>query len=226
MRKAIAMIELIFAIVVIAISVVTIPTMMAIANNSNKTMVLDDDVMLRLKSETLEIFQSRWDGNYGLDENSSMGRIVNTASGNYECDDDDFKRKNKLTTRLCSDTNLTASAIPNSGSGDVRNGIEQLNGFDQDVIEIVTTDASLGAESIDIDVEYGVSYVSDNFADHDGGKSRKDIVWRLGFSDNLAPSASASTTNLKRVVVNFKNEDLGVDTTLSFFKSNIGVADE
>lgn len=224
MRKAIAMIELIFAIVVIAISVVTIPTMMAIANNSNKTMVLDDDVMLRLKSETLEIFQSRWDGNYGLDENSSMGRIVNTASGNYECDDDDFKRKNKLTTRLCSDTNLTASAIPNSGSGDVRNGIEQLNGFDQDVIEIVTTDTSLGAESIDIDVEYGVSYVSDNNSS-DLGHTRK-FEWRLGASGNLAPLASVPTTNLKRVAVNFKNEDLGVDTTLSFFKSNIGVADE
>lgn len=224
MRKAIAMIELIFAIVVIAISVVTIPTMMAIANNSNKTMVLDDDVMLRLKSETLEIFQSRWDGNYGLDENSSMGRIVNTASGNYECDDDDFKRKNKLTTRLCSDTNLTASAIPNSGSGDVRNGIEQLNGFYQDVIEIVTTDTSLGAESIDIDVEYGVSYVSDNSVS-DLGHTRK-FEWRLGASGTLNPAPAAGTTNLKRVAVNFKNEDLGVGTTLSFFKSNIGVADE
>ena len=64
MRKAIAMIELIFAIVIIAISVLTIPTMMTVANKASKGIVIDEDVMARLSGWALDKSQARWDRNY------------------------------------------------------------------------------------------------------------------------------------------------------------------
>lgn len=72
MRPAMAMIELIFAIVIIAISVMTIPSMMSVADKASKGMAIDDDVMARLSGWVLDKFQARWDGNYGASGSGAL----------------------------------------------------------------------------------------------------------------------------------------------------------
>ena len=44
MRSAMAMIELIFAIVIIAISILTIPSMLSVAEQVSKVMIIDEDI--------------------------------------------------------------------------------------------------------------------------------------------------------------------------------------
>jgi len=63
-RPAMAMIELIFAIVIIAITVITIPVMINVAGELSKRMSIDDDVMTRLSSQMIDKFQARWGGEY------------------------------------------------------------------------------------------------------------------------------------------------------------------
>lgn len=227
MRKAIAMIELIFAIVVIAISVITIPTMMAVSNNANKTMILDDDAMIRLKSIATEKFQARWDGSYILDRNDTQTWYISVLpinSGDFNCTDGKRAVGSALKTNRDCNMSQIAHDIPlPKGSGDVSDGIEQVNGGTE-TIEIQRSDGNSTAY-YEMNAAYSVRYVPFNL-----DKSTPHMIrakWTLGSSTSLNVGGSTTAnSHLKRVSIRFFNDDLGVDTTLSFFKSNIGVANE
>jgi len=214
MRPAMAMIELIFAIVIIAISVMTIPSMMSIAAQASKGMAIDDDVMSRLSGWTLDKFQARWDDNYEI----SDSRALNIAAeDDLNCSRNVaglFYRVNLDTNTSCNMA-LAPSAIPAPGSGILANGIEQLNNGSEPITIAVST-----GESYDITATYRVTYVSSTVTPLTGS-STQTATWVLGSSTAMAPSASG-TSHLKRVVTRFNNTALGVDATLTFFKSNKG----
>jgi hypothetical protein len=233
MRPAIAMIELIFAIVIIAISVMTIPSMMNIAAEASKRGSIDDDVMSRLSAQVMDKFQARWGGEYtGVDNNvATPAYISSLSSADLRCDravGAQFFRRNPDANSI--DCNLTQVplAIPatvgsgaNEADGNVSKGIEKLNGG----TETLSVTSSTG-EKVNISATYGVSYVSAAVAV--AGGNRETARWILGSSDNMMPpdgslgAVPAARTHLKRVVVHFYDTTLGVDSTLTFFKSNIG----
>ena len=86
MRPAMAMIELIFAIVIIAISVMTIPSMMNVANESAKRILVDDDTMVRLKSQAMDKFQARWGGEYNSTDGESNPLFMNISNLSIQTD--------------------------------------------------------------------------------------------------------------------------------------------
>lgn len=214
MRPAMAMIELIFAIVIIAISVMTIPTMMSIANNASKGMAIDDDIMARLSGWTIDKFQARWDGNYSA-----------SGSGPLWIDQSDLNCSRIGGYRIGSDDNVSSmqcnmaawdTTIPNpSLDGNVSLGIEQLNGGSE-AITITPTDGT----PYTVTATYSVAYV-DSTVTPLTGSNTQTAIWVLGSSSTMNPSPSG-TSHLKRVVTRFKDDTLGVNTTLTFFKSNKG----
>jgi hypothetical protein len=216
-RPAMAMIELIFAIVIIAISVITIPTMMSVANNAAKGIVIDEDAMARLSGWTLDKFQARWDRNY-LASGSGALNIATIADlncsrvGGYRIGSDE-----NISSMQCN-TVQAPSAIPNpSLDGNLSLGIEQLNGG-AETISVTTS----GGTTVDINATYSVRYVDSTVATNGNIQT---ALWRIGSSSSMAPdgwTAAVDATHLKRVVTRFQNTALGVDTTLTFFKSNKG----
>lgn len=218
MRSAMAMIELIFAIVIIAISVIAIPSMMAVANQVSKTVMIDDDVMSRLLGWTMDKFQARWDGNYAASGSGILGasgsdlncsRIV--ASVRY--------RENNNSNAQCDDLNRTASVIPTpQGSGILANGIEQLNGG----LETIRIISASGTE-YDVNASYAVSYVSSALDAPPVGNTAT-ATWIIGSSTDMDPAPSSLTvpTHLKRIVTRFYDPVTQTDTVLTFFKSNKG----
>lgn len=216
MRHAMAMIELIFAIVIIAISVMTIPSMMSVADKASKAMAIDDDVMARLSGWTIDKFQARWDGNYSA---SDSGPLNIAAEEDLNCS----RGSGNVWYRIGSDENVSSmqcnmaawdTTIPNpSTDGNLSRGIEQLNGGSE---PIAITAA--GGTPYNITATYSVAYVDSTVAT---AGNTATAVWRLGSSSAMNPSPSG-TSHLKRVVTRFNNTDLGVDTTLTFFKSNKG----
>lgn len=232
-RPAMAMIELIFAIVIIAITVITIPVMMNIAGDLSKRMSIDDDVMTRLGSQMIDKFQARWGGEYtGVDNNDStaiyISEINSTADlrcsrpvGTY------FFRVNPDSIAECNVTQ-TPNAIPavstaNGGAanGDVAGGLEMLNAGTETLNVLTST-----GEVIDLNATYNVRYVDSTVA---LAGNTATAIWRLGSSGTITAdnggslgTAAGDRTHLKRVVVRFWNSTLQVDTTLSFFKSNKG----
>lgn len=234
MRSAMAMIELIFAIVIIAISIITIPIMMSIAGQSSKRIIIDDDVMSRLSSQMIDKFQARWGGEYVVDANQSIDSNISVLSGvsDLNCSrlDGVYYRINPDSTAEC---NLSQSprAIPstvgngaNQADGNVSKGIEKLNGG----TETLSITSSTG-EAFDINATYNVRYVPSTLTAMNANTAT--ATWRLGSSGTIGVDNNGSLgtvltdrTHLKRVVVRFWNNSLGVDTTLTFYKSNIGIS--
>ncbi|MDD5716424.1 MAG: type II secretion system protein [Sulfuricurvum sp.] len=217
MRSAMAMIELIFAIVIIAISIMTIPSMMNIADNATKKAVIDDDIIPRLSGWVFDKFQARWDQNYQtggsgpLIMNPDTGDLNCTRNGRYRWGSDE-----NITSMECN-TAANPSVIPAPGDGNVSQGIEQLNGGSE-TISVTAT----GGVTYSVDATYSVRYV-DSTVVRNG--NTETAVWRLGSSGDMVPDGSVGTamntrTHLKRVVTRFESPDTNI--TLTFFKSNKG----
>lgn len=217
LRPAMAMIELIFAIVIIAISVIAIPSMMAVANQSSKTVMIDDDVMSRLLGWTLDKFQARWDGNYA----ASGSGILKISNADLNCSravGTVLYRENNNSNVQC-DQNQTPSAIPSpQGSGILANGIEQLNGG----LETIRIISASGTE-YDVNASYAVRYVSSALDAPPVGNTAT-ATWIIGSSTVMdpAPSSLNVPTHLKRVVTRFNDPVTQTDIVLTFFKSNKG----
>lgn len=228
MRSAIAMIELIFAIVIIAISIMTIPTMMNVASDASKRMIIDDDVMSRLSGQMIDKFQGRWGGEYTIGDSfeSNISAIVSNADLNCSrINAGKYFRGNPDSATVCNLAQVpieipsTAGAGANQADGNVSKGLEMLNAGTEALSVVSST-----GESLTVNATYNVRYVNAGVTTNGNSQS---TVWNLGSSGTIASdnggsrgTTSASRTNLKRVVVNFWNND--VNTTLTFFKSNKG----
>lgn len=220
MRPAMAMIELIFAIVVIAISVISIPMMISVADKASKQISVDDDVMSRLAGWTIDKFQARWDGNYSA---SGSGPLWITGTPDLNCSrgaGSVWYRANPNSSVQCDPLNRAPSAIPTiagngagQADGNLSKGIEMLNAGS----EPITITAASG-ESYNVTATYEVRYVDSTVA----GTNTQTTTWRLGSSANMTPDGSLNVpTHLKRVVTNFAGVG-DTNITLSFFKSNKG----
>ncbi|MDD2781751.1 hypothetical protein [Sulfuricurvum sp.] len=234
MRHAMAMIEVIFAIVIIAISVITIPTMMSISGEASKRIILDDDIMARLSAQMIDKFQARWGGEYVIDLNQSTATYISSLSSESDLN---CSRPSAvgLGFRLNPDSNIECNLtqvpteIPaslgngaNQADGNVSKGIEKLNGGTETLSIITST-----GETLSINATYNVRYVPSGLTGMAGNTAT--ATWRLGSSGTIDANNSGSMgdteserTHLKRVVVRFWNNTLGIDSTLTFYKSNIG----
>jgi len=220
LRFAMTLIELIFAIVIIGVSIMTIPSMMSMANASSKFKTIDEDIVSRLAGWTLDKFQARWDGNYSA-SGSPVISINDVNDLELLCDvrNGVWYRDNNESSVECNSSaaSFVAVGILNGttaySDGNTSLGIERLNNGTE------TLSISSGNITYDINATYKVTYVESN------GTTAANIfstTWILGASGNTHPAESGVETNLKRVVTTFYDEELDVNTTLTFFKSNKG----
>ncbi len=212
-RSAMAMIELIFAIVIIAISILTIPSILSVAEKVSKVMIIDEDILKRMMGEITKVSQSRWDENSTAPEFRPL-RIT----GDMECDRQDGEeryRRNPDSRMVCSNAAPAMLPAPVNGDLNLSRGIEQLHNRNYN-LEINAT----GGTIYTIPISYNVSYVTATTSAINGGIAT--ATWQLGSSTNIDPNAAGTATHLKRVVVRCQNNNPDVDMTLTFFKSNVG----
>jgi hypothetical protein len=223
MRSAMAMIELIFAIVIIAISVISIPSMMAVANNASKGMIIDEDILKRMMGEITKVSQARWDQNSTILDNYAPLQIA----GDLPCAADKLRgagvyRANPDSSMVCSDNAPMMAAAPANGDLNLSKGIEQLHNNDYN-ITVTTSDTTTVYQ---IPISYNVSYVTATTSGINAA-GVATATWRLGSSTAMNPNSSGAQTHLKLIVVRAnKAANPNVDMTLTFFKSNIGKAAE
>lgn len=214
MRSAMAMIELIFAIVIIAISVITIPSMMNVADNASKGMMIDEDILKRMMGEITKVSQARWDQN-SLPPDFSPLQIA----GDMPCDRNVSGipyRRNPDSSMMCAGNAPSMAAAPATGSLNLSQGIEQLNNRNYN-LEINAT----GGNIYTIPISYRVSYVTATTSAINAGVAT--ATWQLGASTDMNPNPAGSATHLKRIVVRSNNAtNPNIDMTLTFFKSNVG----
>lgn len=228
MRNGMTMIELIFAIVIIAISIISIPSIMAVATQASKGVTVDDDLLKRMLGETIKIFQTRWDGHY--DPSDSKLLLMSPNTGDLHCSErivgsGMLFRDNNDSIVQCRDSNDTnaspsMAATPPTGTGNLQSGIEQIHHFPNLVLEV-----NASGETYSVPITYEVSYVDSTISPSDSSSNTATATWRLGSSANMSPNSSGSQTHLKRVVAHCtpgNTNDVDVDIALTFFKSNKG----
>lgn len=218
MRKAIAMIELIFAIVIIAISVLSIPSMMAVADNASKGIMVDEDILKRMMGEITKVSQARWDQNSTAPDFRPL-RIA----GDLDCNRPDplggagWYRANPDSSMMCGVGGPMMAVNPAAGNLNLSQGIEQLHNNPYN-LDINVTGAT---GSYSVPIEYRVSYVTATISAINGGVAT--ATWTLGSSTDMNPLPAANATHLKRIVARVqKANNPDVDMTLTFFKSNVG----
>lgn len=208
-RYAMTLIELIFAIIIVAVTIMTIPSMMSIAAQVTKSEVVDEDVLKRAASELVKISQARWDERY-IDPLNPTEAQYDVLQISGECSSG--KRKNPNSDMLCS--SLSPSTIPSNGDGNLSKGIEQLNGIN-DTLNVNTTTAYT------VPISYSVGYV--NSAMTLIGTTGT-ATWQL--SSSLTPNAGfvGGLTHQKAVVAHIvdTSSNRNVDIIFTFFKSNNG----
>jgi len=211
-HSAMAMIEVIFAIVIIAISVMTIPSMMNIADNTSKGTMIDEDVLKRMTEEIIKVSKARWDQNYQDDANNSEAQF-NVLQISNECWNDNgiWKRKNPDSAMMCEINTSLPSSIPSSGDLNLTKGIEQLNGKNYTM--------SVNNGTYTIPVAYQVGYADSTMA---LSGTTGTATWTLGSSSSMNAGFTTGPTHLKEVVVHTVDASRNIDMTLTFFKSNVG----
>ncbi|OHD77615.1 MAG: hypothetical protein A2023_04020 [Sulfuricurvum sp. GWF2_44_89] len=218
MRSAMAMIELIFAIVIIAISVITIPSMMNVADNASKGMIIDEDILKRMLGEITKVSQSRWDQNSSAPDFSPLQIAL---GGDLPCTADPLRgagvyRANPDSSMACSNSEPMMAVATADGNLSLNFGIEQLHNLPYN-LEINAT----GGNIYTIPIEYRVNYVAATMSPINAGVAT--ATWTLGSSATMNPNPAGGVTHLKRIVVRTNNAaNPDVDMTLTFFKSNVG----
>ena len=196
-RKAIAMIELIFAIVIIGITLLSVPLMVTQASQSTYT-TLQQEAIAAASSDISLIMTREWDDANTNDTLDST--ILTTASVNYN----QAARTNLRSRTYFSSTGGTrAASTIGADSGDL-DDIDDVNGIH------TTLTPMGGSDLIDqtINIATSVSYLNDTT------------------TSPIGTSASGATSNIKGITITLTSggttPELQKTIKLNAFSSNVG----
>jgi len=221
MHKGSSMIELVIAIVVMGIAVMSLPLILTQSQNSN-ALALQQEVIMATKTKVSYILAYEWDEN-SYDENASVSRVLDTTSSSDASDDFDVDANttrrighiaadNRRRLRNIDDVDRNASVFSIDGANDIDDfhdtnestTISATSASDMDYIFIVTRHTE-------------VAYIKDTLA---LGFDNNDA--NITFSFDINTTSITGPTNIKMITVQTSNADNSVNTTLRAFASNIG----
>lgn len=208
-KSAFSMIELIFAIVIIGITVISLPMVNQIVSKGVEGNLVQEAIFAS-SAEINQILSYRWDEN-SIQNNDILSKVIWANSS--DCDTSTKLRLGHVNAplhRKCLDNNVTAiTAAANLG---LDTGESTTN--DSDDID----DFNADAKSIFIDNSGGGTIVSSK-------GYKKDYNSSVSVSYvNFDPNFSANN-NIKKVTVNISDTSGNIITRLSAFSANIGEVD-
>lgn len=194
-KSAFSMIELIFAIVIIGVSVISLPMMTQVTSKAIEENLVQEAVFAA-STELNQIVSYYWDEN-SVENNNSLSRVIDTNDCN-------------ITTRLrvghidqplhrrCLDNNATRPSPEPLGSD--------------------------GGDLDDIDDTTGISSIFESFvASAEGYK--EDYNKTVAVTYSSFGDTTAASKNIKKITVTITDLDGETITSLSTFSANIGEVD-
>lgn len=213
MRKAASMLELVIAIVVMGIAVMTLPLILTQSQNSN-ALALQQEVILATKTKLGYILAYEWDAN-SYDANASVSRVLNTT--NSASADSDF---NATTTRRIGHVSADnrrrlrddmASPTPSGSASWGNAALLDMDDF-HNKVEHTTVVAADMDYVFNLELNSSVTYINDSAL-----YTNQDINFTFD-----ASSTPANPTNIKMITVRTKDTSNNVNIILRAFASNIG----
>jgi hypothetical protein len=207
LRNGSSMIELVIAIVIMGIAIMTLPMMLTTVQNNNN-FALQQEAILMARTQLGDIMTYPWDEH---SEDSSFNVGILDTNG-----DNDFNRTNRIGLVKANKrrkfftlpTSATAPINLGQDTGDY-DDIDDFNTKNMNLSIAADTNATIGYK-IDSNMTISVKYIDDNTS------------YPLATFDFNASSTPADTTNIKMIEVSLHNSQLDGNITLRAFSSNIG----
>ena len=200
------MIELVIAIVVMGIAMMTLPMMLTTVQNNN-AFAMQQEAILMARTQLGDILTYPWDEN---SEDSSFNVAILDTSG-----DTDFNRTNRIglvnedKRRKFFTTSTTATIIGADAGDIIPDDIDDFNTNIKNLTNSADTNVTIGYKISDSNMTISVNYVLDT------------TNYPLTTFDFNTTSVG-TTTNIKMIEVALKNSLLDNNITLRAFSSNIG----
>lgn len=213
MRKAASMLELVIAIVVMGIAVMSLPLILTQSQNSN-AIALQQEVILATKTKLGYILAYEWDAN-SYDATASVSRVLdttNSASADSDFNTTSTRRIGHILTdnrRRLRDDMASPSLSGSTAWGNT--GLLDIDDF-HNKIENTTVVAADMDYIFNLELNSTVSYVNDSAT-----YTNQDINFTFD-----ASSTPANPTNIKMITVRTKDTSNNVNIILRAFASNIG----
>ncbi|MBV5278309.1 MAG: hypothetical protein J0647_04635 [Campylobacteraceae bacterium] len=213
MRKAASMLELVIAIVVMGIAVMSLPLILTQSQNAN-ALALQQEVILATKTKLGYILSYEWDAN-SYDANASVSRVLDT-NGSTSADAAFHTATTRRIGHIQADNRRRLGdtmAVPTANGGANWGSVALGDIDDFDVKDENTTIASQTMDYIfNLQLHSTVNYISDTatYANQD-----------MNFTFN-ASSTPANQTNIKMITVRTRDTSNNVNIILRAFASNIG----
>lgn len=221
LRPGIAMIELIFALVIIGITLMSAPMLISTAEKSGYV-AIQQEAINEAATQVNMIMGYHWDQNTAderfLDpilmvssgvsdlaevnttSNPNTGRRLGTPTQSYR-------------TFIINNSRLSASTIPSTGNNN-KNDITDFIGDTN--LTLIKSSSSEYIETTSININTAISYSEDNVS---SGYNQSSIVFNPF-------TASGGTTNIKSIIVSLTSlggvSELDKNIVLRAFSSNIG----
>lgn len=223
MKKAMSMIELVFAIVIMGIAVMSLPLILTQVQNSN-SFALRQEVILSLKTKLSYILSYQWDQNT-YDTTADIERVLRVPSSADT--DNDFntstiRRKGHVLAdgrrRLWDDLNVSTTKA-NFGLPNATTPENDIDDFDRDSETKSIT--ALDDFIFNVELNTTVSYLKDILPNAGAGESyasSNSITFTFDPINNIANSS----TNIKMIKVTATANGIENPISMYAFSSNIG----
>jgi len=218
-KKAFTLIELIFAIVVIAIAVVSLPTM----NNASSKAQEGNLVQEAIFSASAELNQAvtyRWDEN-STENNISSSKVIWTSD--TDCNDTTKLRPGQIFQqyhRRCLDDKTIRPTAEADFANNADNEADENSSNpddDDDLDDIIKPASTLYEGDATTANGYKLDYNSEINVTYAGFTGEVD--------NNASKEEDPSTHNIKKITIKISNQDGKLITTLSTYSANIGEVD-
>jgi len=235
-RPAIAMIELIFAIVVMGIVIMSAPMLLSVASNSG-TVAIQQESISEAATQLSIIMGYEWDENNTVDGHTPVLNTNGTAALNGVTGLSaplDSKKRRRGTPLLSkrhfksydgSEFNATAVALLGSDTGELINDdIDDFSGTTSLIVMEAVTNNSDYIEKTTVSIDRTITYMQDDTVTSSGTYTNPGTDNQLDFTPFA--DTNNTTSNIKHIQVTLTStstsEELNKTIVLHAFSSNIG----
>ncbi|RUM66217.1 MAG: hypothetical protein DSZ05_04670 [Sulfurospirillum sp.] len=227
MRRGVSLIELVLAIVVIAISVMSVPMMLQQGAKSD-TFSMMQEAILAARTKMGNVLSYQWDDN-DRDGNNTDGRlrVLDVSAGDPALDRNNTYYDERRIGHIFGDLRRKMMATPTFPSTVVDVNITDLNDFHGKSVQLSTEGVSTATDTFDyldhdLNLTTHVYYISDAPA---AGSDYNDTVVNFVFdASNRWSITDVNSTNIKMIEL-----DVSSNNYQSFifrtFSSNLGEVD-